>query len=130
VLIFRSRTDHGKEFALGQVKADRTERVNLFAERAAVVHARHVAQRHVLRHSMSPTKVAFPHEQPDSSELIHREDWQDQLRGMCGVVINGVSADLVGPVEMPEQAIRDWRIPTTHFEADAVALAEAVRDRL
>src|SRR5215471_20710442 len=62
--------------------------------------------------------------------LIHRQHRQDQMRGMLRVVIDGVGADLVGPIEVPEQSVGHRRVPAAQLEAYAIALAKAVGHRL
>jgi hypothetical protein len=58
------------------------------------------------------------------------QDGQDQLRGTLRVVVNRVGADLVRVVEVEEQAVGAPRIAVRNFEANAVAFAESVGDRL
>jgi hypothetical protein len=43
----------------------------------------------------------------DGTALSHVQHRQNQLRRMAGVVVNRVAADLVGAIDVEEEAIRD-----------------------
>ena len=49
---------------------------------------------------------------------------------MLRIVINRIRAELVGPIDVGEERVGDRRIAIHNLDADAIALAEAIGDRL
>jgi hypothetical protein len=64
------------------------------------------------------------------SSPVPGHDRQQQMRRMPGVVMDRVGAHLVRPIDVEEERVGDGRIAIHHLDPDAIALAEAIGDRL